>query len=149
LYADTGHTASERQIQRNRIFDGENDLTGFGQMAALLLTLAPVWSLVVALYKYPAIIGKKHKRLKKDIEKVFQRQRRSSEQDGPRQLHRDDPSGSGLLGPPIPPGLHSRSESASSAISDSGAPLLTVPIHHEPMQLGWEDELSSEEERDD
>ena len=45
--------ASEIQIQANCIFAGENTITSFGQITALLLSLAPLWSLSVALYRWP------------------------------------------------------------------------------------------------
>ncbi|KAI1789949.1 hypothetical protein LXA43DRAFT_1150765 [Ganoderma leucocontextum] len=45
--------ASEIQIQANCIFAGENSITSFGQITALLLSLAPIWSLSAALYRWP------------------------------------------------------------------------------------------------
>ncbi|PIL34876.1 hypothetical protein GSI_02663 [Ganoderma sinense ZZ0214-1] len=45
--------ASEIQIQANCLFTGENSITSFGQITALLLSLAPLWSLSVALYRWP------------------------------------------------------------------------------------------------
>ncbi|KAI0738827.1 hypothetical protein C8Q80DRAFT_212488 [Daedaleopsis nitida] len=54
--------ASEIQIQANCIFDGENSITSFGQITALLLSLAPVWSLTVALYKWPEVQRKLERR---------------------------------------------------------------------------------------
>ncbi|TBU42273.1 hypothetical protein BD309DRAFT_963385 [Dichomitus squalens] len=45
--------SSEIQIQANCIFTGENSITSFGQITALLLSLAPVWSLTVAVYRWP------------------------------------------------------------------------------------------------
>ncbi|KAH9919156.1 uncharacterized protein BXZ73DRAFT_92098 [Epithele typhae] len=47
--------ATERQIQENCLFQGENVISSFGQITALLLSLAPIWSLTVALYKWPAL----------------------------------------------------------------------------------------------
>ncbi|CAL1713793.1 unnamed protein product [Somion occarium] len=46
---------SEWQPKMNQIEDGENDFAGFGQITAILLSLAPLWSLTVALYRYPAL----------------------------------------------------------------------------------------------
>ncbi|KAM5541189.1 hypothetical protein V8D89_005118 [Ganoderma adspersum] len=45
--------ASEIQIQANCLFTGENSITSFGQITALLLSLAPLWSLSAALYRWP------------------------------------------------------------------------------------------------
>ncbi|KAI0326220.1 hypothetical protein GY45DRAFT_1329192 [Cubamyces sp. BRFM 1775] len=46
--------ASELQIQANCIFEGENMISSFGQITALLLAAQPMWSLTVALYRWPA-----------------------------------------------------------------------------------------------
>ncbi|KAK7682320.1 hypothetical protein QCA50_014524 [Cerrena zonata] len=47
--------SSEWQRVLNHIDDGENDFGGFGQVTAIFLALAPLWSLCVALYKYPSL----------------------------------------------------------------------------------------------
>ncbi|THH31596.1 hypothetical protein EUX98_g2587 [Antrodiella citrinella] len=46
--------SSELQRTINPIFEGENDFGGFGQVTAVLLSLAPAWSLTIAIYKYPS-----------------------------------------------------------------------------------------------
>jgi hypothetical protein len=68
------HPASERQIYMNPMFQGENSLMGFGQTAALLLALVPLWSLTVALYKYPAQIRQKRRIKRKQAELDHQRE---------------------------------------------------------------------------
>lgn len=65
---------SERQIYMNPIFQGENSLMGFGQTAALLLALVPLWSLTIALYKYPAQIRQKRRIKRKQAELDHQRE---------------------------------------------------------------------------
>ncbi|KAJ3549372.1 hypothetical protein NM688_g5182 [Phlebia brevispora] len=45
----------EHQRSENAVFAGENDFKGFGQITAFLLSLAPLWTLFVGLYKYPAL----------------------------------------------------------------------------------------------
>ncbi|KAI0775612.1 hypothetical protein BD413DRAFT_280050 [Trametes elegans] len=44
--------ASEIQIQANCIFAGENTISSFGQITALLLSMQPLWSLIVAFPKW-------------------------------------------------------------------------------------------------
>jgi hypothetical protein len=135
-----GSTASERQIQDNDIFDGENDLTGFGQMAALLLTLAPVWSLVVAIYKYPAILDRKRRRLRRQRAAEPERHQGPTEDDelqshqsdldeAPRRVDgHDDIPHFGRLRLLTPPGFYLPTPSGSSAISDFvDAEVLKVP----------------------
>ncbi|KAI0629929.1 hypothetical protein C8Q77DRAFT_1064531 [Trametes polyzona] len=46
--------SAELQIQANCIFDGENVISGFGQITALLLALQPLWSVTLAIYRWPA-----------------------------------------------------------------------------------------------
>jgi hypothetical protein len=138
--AEIGSTASERQIQDNDIFDGENDLTGFGQMAALLLTLAPVWSLVVAIYKYPAILDRKRRRLRRQRATEPEHHQRPTEDDelqshqsvldeAPRRM--DGHDGISYFSRPrllSPPGFYLPTPSGSSAISDFvDAEVLRVP----------------------
>ncbi|CCL99773.1 uncharacterized protein FIBRA_01795 [Fibroporia radiculosa] len=53
---------SELQIRINCIFDGENNFGGFGQITALFLALTPVWSLTVALYRYPSQLRRRRRR---------------------------------------------------------------------------------------
>jgi len=57
---------SELQIQANCIFtaEGENNFSGFGQITALLLALTPLWSLTLALYRYPSRLRKAERRRK-------------------------------------------------------------------------------------
>ncbi|CAL1713781.1 unnamed protein product [Somion occarium] len=47
--------SSEWQRSLNHISEGEDDFGGFGQVTAIFLSLAPLWSLSVALYKYPSL----------------------------------------------------------------------------------------------
>ncbi|KAI8986292.1 hypothetical protein BD414DRAFT_546366 [Trametes punicea] len=54
----------EIQIHANCIFYGENAISSFGQITALLLAAQPLWSLTVALYKLPLIRRNVRKRLK-------------------------------------------------------------------------------------
>ncbi|TCD66843.1 hypothetical protein EIP91_000797 [Steccherinum ochraceum] len=53
---------SEWQRSMNCIFEGENDFGGFGQVTAVLLSLAPLWSLTVAIYKYPSLRKRQERR---------------------------------------------------------------------------------------
>ncbi|KAI0369432.1 hypothetical protein BV20DRAFT_968016 [Pilatotrama ljubarskyi] len=46
--------SAEIQIQTNCIFSGENTISSFGQITALLLAAQPLWSLIAALYRWPA-----------------------------------------------------------------------------------------------
>ncbi|OJT02168.1 hypothetical protein TRAPUB_7283 [Trametes pubescens] len=46
--------SAEIQIQANCIFDGENVISSFGQITALLLSMQPLWSVIVAIYRLPA-----------------------------------------------------------------------------------------------
>ncbi|RDX44159.1 hypothetical protein OH76DRAFT_1559898 [Lentinus brumalis] len=64
--------ASELQIQANCIFDGENSLTSFGQITALLLSLAPLWSLTEALYKWPETQRKVARRHRRELQRALQ-----------------------------------------------------------------------------
>ncbi|RDX54931.1 hypothetical protein OH76DRAFT_1397245 [Lentinus brumalis] len=64
--------ASELQIKANCIFDGENSLTSFGQITALLLSLAPLWSLTVALYKWPEMQRKVARRRRRELQRALQ-----------------------------------------------------------------------------
>ncbi|RPD56700.1 hypothetical protein L226DRAFT_537871 [Lentinus tigrinus ALCF2SS1-7] len=59
-------TVSELQIRANCIFDGENSIASFGQITALLLSLAPLWSLTVAVYKWHQMQVKLKRRRKRD-----------------------------------------------------------------------------------
>ncbi|KZT12241.1 uncharacterized protein LAESUDRAFT_754731 [Laetiporus sulphureus 93-53] len=52
---------SEFQIKANCIFSGENEFGGFGQITAVFLAFTPIWSLAVAVYKWPARIRKQRK----------------------------------------------------------------------------------------
>ncbi|CCL99762.1 uncharacterized protein FIBRA_01784 [Fibroporia radiculosa] len=54
--------ASELQIRMNCIFSGENYFGGFGQITATFLAFTPIWSLTVALYRYPAELRKQRRR---------------------------------------------------------------------------------------
>ncbi|THG96081.1 hypothetical protein EW026_g5682 [Hermanssonia centrifuga] len=54
--------SSEWQRSVNNPTPGENDFSGFGQITALLLSLAPAWSLTVAFYKYPSFKRKQESR---------------------------------------------------------------------------------------
>ncbi|KAH8082452.1 hypothetical protein BXZ70DRAFT_959185 [Cristinia sonorae] len=54
--------SAEWQTHKNRIFSGEQDFGGFGQVTALLLSLAPLWSLTVAVYKYPSLRKREERR---------------------------------------------------------------------------------------
>ncbi|KAI0350172.1 hypothetical protein OH77DRAFT_1431320 [Trametes cingulata] len=46
--------SAEIQIKANCIFSGENTISSFGQITALLLAAQPLWSLIAALYRWPA-----------------------------------------------------------------------------------------------
>ncbi|KAI0691140.1 hypothetical protein C8T65DRAFT_85834 [Cerioporus squamosus] len=64
--------SSELQIKANCIFEGENSLTSFGQITALLLSLAPLWSLTVALYKWPEMQRKLAQRRRRELQRALQ-----------------------------------------------------------------------------
>ncbi|KAI0088653.1 hypothetical protein BDY19DRAFT_178615 [Irpex rosettiformis] len=53
--------ASEWQCARNHLFAGENNFGGLGQITAMSVSLAPLWSLVVALNKYPSLRRKRQR----------------------------------------------------------------------------------------
>lgn len=55
--------ASEMQKRKNCMFDGENDFGGLGQITAVGVSFVPLWSLAVALYKYPALRKKQREHL--------------------------------------------------------------------------------------
>ncbi|GJE92573.1 hypothetical protein PsYK624_087280 [Phanerochaete sordida] len=55
--------SSELQKQRNCIFEGENDFGGLGQITAVGVSIVPLWSLAVALYKYPELRKKQRQHL--------------------------------------------------------------------------------------
>ncbi|KAI9068732.1 hypothetical protein FKP32DRAFT_1641846 [Trametes sanguinea] len=92
--------SSELQIQANCIFSGENIISSFGQITALLLSAQPLWSLTVALYRWPATI---------------ERQRRLQQQRG----------GTSLL-PTASPTVSSPSPGVAASTVSSGA-LLALP----------------------
>ncbi|KAH9849493.1 hypothetical protein C2E23DRAFT_888205 [Lenzites betulinus] len=46
--------SAELQIRANCIFDGENTITSFGQITALLLAMQPLWSVTIAIYQWPS-----------------------------------------------------------------------------------------------
>ncbi|KAI0655457.1 hypothetical protein C8Q70DRAFT_923626 [Cubamyces menziesii] len=58
--------ASEMQIQENCIFEGENMISSFGQITALLLAAQPMWSLTIALYRWPAAQRRLARRRRRD-----------------------------------------------------------------------------------
>ncbi|PSR70899.1 hypothetical protein PHLCEN_2v13213 [Hermanssonia centrifuga] len=47
--------STEMQKRVNCVFSGENSFGGLGQITAIFVALAPLWSLSVALYKYPTL----------------------------------------------------------------------------------------------
>jgi hypothetical protein len=127
-------SASERQIYINCIFTGENAVTSFGQMAALLLALTPLWSLCVALYKYPALLKRKKRSRRHQQDEAMELRDRSAAPD-------QSPDG---LHPPL--GQHGRSLSNSSVVSDT-APLIGEDvIRHDNVRFRgpWERDYDSE-----
>ncbi|KAI0823273.1 hypothetical protein BC628DRAFT_1325548 [Trametes gibbosa] len=46
--------SAELQIRVNCIFDGENTINSFGQITALLLAMQPLWSVTIAIYRWPS-----------------------------------------------------------------------------------------------
>jgi hypothetical protein len=147
--------ASERQIRDNCIFDGENSLIGFGQMAALLLALAPLWSLATALYKYPGLLRRKNRRIRRQMEED---RRRATEVEMDNMQHTDEvvggaitriaseASGEGLQPPTVV--RHSRSDSNTS-INDT-VPLIEDIIPRQNLRLRgpWDPRYDSEEDSD-
>ncbi|KAL7279567.1 hypothetical protein ACG7TL_005967 [Trametes sanguinea] len=91
--------SSELQIRANCIFSGENMISSFGQITALLLSAQPLWSLTVALYRWPATI---------------ERQRRLQQRGGTSHLPTASPQG------PSP-------SSGVTAFTASSGALLAVP----------------------
>ncbi|KAH9948278.1 hypothetical protein B0H21DRAFT_660500, partial [Amylocystis lapponica] len=55
-------TSELQRTDNCNMVEGENDFGGFGQITAVLLSLAPLWSLTVALYKYPSLWRKQKQR---------------------------------------------------------------------------------------
>ncbi|KAI0671246.1 hypothetical protein C8Q78DRAFT_1131643 [Trametes maxima] len=60
--------SAELQIQENCIFEGENLISSFGQITALLLAAQPMWSLTVALYRWPARQRREERKRKRQQE---------------------------------------------------------------------------------
>ncbi|GJE92576.1 hypothetical protein PsYK624_087310 [Phanerochaete sordida] len=55
--------ASEIQMRDNCVFYGENSFGGLGQITAAGVSVVPLWSLCMALYKYPALRAKQKRHL--------------------------------------------------------------------------------------
>jgi hypothetical protein len=134
-------SASELQIHKNRIFIGENSLMGFGQTAALLLALVPLWSLTVALYKYPFKIQQRRRNRRREAQLEYERQHANRGRrptldsnltypndsiSAPTHYMDPDAGVRDTLRPPMM-GAHGRSPSDSSIVSDT-APLIADNI---------------------
>ncbi|EIW52348.1 uncharacterized protein TRAVEDRAFT_156445 [Trametes versicolor FP-101664 SS1] len=64
--------SAEIQIQANCIFDGENIISSFGQITALLLSMQPLWSVIVAVYRLPARQRRIERRRKREEQEQLQ-----------------------------------------------------------------------------
>ncbi|KAI0073010.1 hypothetical protein K474DRAFT_1711093 [Panus rudis PR-1116 ss-1] len=71
--------SSEWQRAENCVGQDEDDFGGFGQITAIFLALAPLWSLSVALYKYPSMRRRQERHRQRMVE---QRRDRSEERRG-------------------------------------------------------------------
>jgi len=79
-------SAIERQRIMNNVHD-ENSFVDFGQITAVLLALTPLWSLIIALYKYPHL----RQRLKREKRRWGTRASRGTHSRKPSKARRTTP----------------------------------------------------------